>query len=311
MFSYILDYLDRLYCSINKREAFCGKKVIGRLILSAIYHLNNSLCWYYHNVRKDKISSPDNSDYVVSLTTYPARVGIVWKVIEMAANQKGIKENYAICLYLIESEFEGIELPDKIKELQERGLTVKFNKENLKCHNKYYYAFKDYPQKKIVTIDDDLQYNHHSITALVETNKKYPTCIAYNRGNRIIPYAHYKSWPFVENETIPRCDILPTGVGGVLYPPYCCDSLVTNMDVIKQTCLKADDLWLNFNSRLNKTKVVQTGLKSTYMVLPDTIQDFALWATNNDEMLAGNDVQIAQITEWTHQNINCDYFVNL
>lgn len=311
MFANLLDFVDGQYAMTILKPSFRGKKMICRMMLSVIYHVNNLLCWYYHNILKKKIASPEDSQYIVSLTTYPARIPNLWRVMEMAANQKGMKEKYAICLYLIESEFEGIELPREIQELQKRGLVVKFNKENLRCHNKYYYAFKDYPDKTIITIDDDLQYNHHSITALVEMNKKYPTCIAYNRGNKMIPYTPYNSWPFVEDETQPRGDIFPTGVGGVLYPPHCCDALVTNMDVIKRTCLKADDLWLNFNSRLNKTKVVQTGLKSTYMVLPDTSQNFALWATNNDEVLVGNDVQIAKITEWAQQNINCDYFVNL
>ena len=172
MLARLLDFLDGIYPSVNSRAPFFGQKLLRRVILSGIYRINNFLCWYYHNIKKKKISSPDECDYVVSLTTYPARVGNVWRVIEMAANQRGIKDKYAICLYLIESEFEGIDLPAKIKELQARGLTVKFNKENLKCHNKYFYAFKDYPEKTIITIDDDLQYNHHTISKLVMFNKK-------------------------------------------------------------------------------------------------------------------------------------------
>ena len=154
MLARLLDFLDGIYPSVNSRAPFFGQKLLRRVILSGIYRINNFLCWYYHNIKKKKISNPDECDYVVSLTTYPARVGNVWRVIEMAANQRGIKDKYAICLYLIESEFEGIDLPAKIKELQARGLTVKFNKENLKCHNKYFYAFKDYPEKTIITIDE-------------------------------------------------------------------------------------------------------------------------------------------------------------
>lgn len=172
MLARLLDFLDGIYPSVNSRAPFFGQKLLRRVILSGIYRINNFLCWYYHNIKKKKISNPDECDYVVSLTTYPARVSNVWRVIEMAANQRGIKEKYAICLYLIKSEFEGIDLPVKIKELQARGLTVKFNKENLKCHNKYFYAFKDYPEKTIITIDDDLQYNHHTISKLVMFNKK-------------------------------------------------------------------------------------------------------------------------------------------
>lgn len=311
MLAKLLDFLDGIYPSVNAHSPFVGKNLLRRVILSGIYHTNNFLCWYYHNIKKKSISSPEEADYVVSLTTYPARVGNVWRVIEMAANQRGIKEKYAICLYLIKSEFEGIDLPAKIKELQARGLTVKFNEENFKCHNKYFYAFKDYPEKTVITIDDDLQYNHHTISGLIKKNKEYPKCIIYNRGNRILKNEPYNNWPFVENLTCPQHDVFPTGVGGVLYPPHCCNRFVTDMEVIKKTCLRADDLWLNFMSRLNHTKVVQTGLKSTYMVLPDTSQQTALWLVNNDVVQVGNDVQINEITKWSLKELNCDYFVNV
>ena len=311
MLARLLDFLDGIYPSVNSRAPFFGQKLLRRVILSGIYRINNFLCWYYHNIKKKKISNPDECDYVVSLTTYPARVGNVWRVIEMAANQRGIKDKYAICLYLIESEFEGIDLPAKIKELQARGLTVKFNKENLKCHNKYFYAFKDYPEKTIITIDDDLQYNHHTISKLVMFNKKYSGCISFNRGNLIDKDKPYNCWPFIQNMTTPCFNTFPTGVGGVLYPPNSCGSIVTNINVINQTCLRADDLWLNFNSRLKGTKVLQTDLKSTFMVLPDSNQQYALWATNNSSDSNENDKQIASISEWAKQNLNCDFFVNV
>ena len=311
MLARLLDFLDGIYPSVNSRAPFFGQKLLRRVILSGIYRINNFLCWYYHNIKKKKISNPDECDYVVSLTTYPARVGNVWRVIEMAANQRGIKDKYAICLYLIESEFEGIDLPAKIKELRARGLTVKFNKENLKCHNKYFYAFKDYPEKTIITIDDDLQYNHHTISKLVMFNKKYSGCISFNRGNLIDKDKPYNCWPFIQNMTTPCFNTFPTGVGGVLYPPNSCGSIVTNINVINQTCLRADDLWLNFNSRLKGTKVVQTDLKSTFMVLPDSNQQYALWATNNSSDSNENDKQIASISEWAKQNLNCDFFVNV
>ena len=311
MIAKLLDFLDGIYPSVNSRSPFVGQNLLRRVILSGIYHTNNFLCWYYHNIKKKSISSPEEADYVVSLTTYPARVGNVWRVIEMAANQRGIKEKYAICLYLIKSEFEGIDLPAKIKELQARGLTVKFNEENLKCHNKYFYAFTDYPDKTIITIDDDLLYNHHTISKLIKFNKKHSDCIAFNRGNLLIKDNPYKDWPFIHNMTTPCFNAFPTGVGGVLYPPNCCGYTVTNLNVIKQTCLRADDLWLNFNSRLKGTKVVQTDLKSTFMVLPDSNQQYALWATNNSGGSNENDKQIVSISEWAKQELNCDYFVNV
>ena len=92
-------------------------------------------------------------------------------------------------------------------------MTVKFNKENLKCHNKYFYAFKDYPEKTIITIDDDLQYNHRSISGLIKKNKEYPKCITYNLGSFVIKNRPFKSWPDAICQCTPHIDIYPLGVG--------------------------------------------------------------------------------------------------
>lgn len=311
MLASLLDYLDGLYPEIRDKSEFKGKKTICHIILSVLYHLNNFLCWYYHYIDRKKIHSPESCDYVVSLTTYPARVGNVWKVIEMAAHQKGIKDKYAICLYLIKDEFKGIELPKKIKELQARGLTIKFEDENLRCHNKYFYAFKDFPEKTIITIDDDLQYNHYSISGLIKTGKRFPSCIVYNWGCGISKEMPYNDWKAVKNSPKPVSDNLPLGVGGVLYPPHSCNDLVKRADVITQTCLKADDLWLNFNSRLDKTLTIWSGIKSSFLVLPDSNQQTALYKENMDSVISGNDVQIDNISTWSMTNLGCDYFVNV
>lgn len=311
MLPFLLDFFDGLYPQVLNYKLFFGKKILLKVLLSAIYHVNNILCWYYHNIKRKQIFTPEESSYIVSLTTYPARMNNLWRVIEMVANQRGMEDKYAIIVNLIEGEFEGKELPHKIQELQQRGLIVRFHKENLRCHNKYFFTFRDYPEKTVITVDDDLQYNHHTVSSLISIGKKHPNCIIYHRGNRVIPYTPYNDWPFVNDETLPQTDILPTGVGGVLYPPHCCHKLVTDMEIIKATCLKADDLWLNFMSRLNNTKVVQTGLKSTFMLLPDTSQNTSLWSVNNDVVLVGNDVQIAKITEWAKTTFDSDYFVNI
>ena len=70
-------------------------------------------------------------------------------------------------------------------------------------------------------------------------------------------------------------------------------------------------MWLNFSSRMNQTYVVQTSFKSTYMVLPDSTQENALWKTNTNIEIAGNDKQISQISDWAKETFECDFFVSL
>ena len=310
----LLDYLDGLYPQILAKPEFRGKKLICRVVLSLIYRINNLLCWYYHTIDKNRMPSPEECDYVVSLTTYPARIGNLWRVIEMLFHQKGIKEKYAVCLYLIEEEFNGIPLPKKIVELQERGLVIKFEKENLRCHNKYFYAFQEFPDKCVITVDDDLQYNHRTVSALVEVHKGFPKCIVFNRGNIIVPqqsFNKFGSWIPYTTPREPRFDVCPAGVGGVLYPAHSYSMRIFDAQTIRETCLSADDMWLNFMCRLQGTKVVCTGLKTTYMVLPDTSQANALYLTNVTEGESGNDKQIKNISEWAKRELECDFYVNL
>ena len=310
----LLDYLDGLYPQILAKPEFRGKKLICRIVLSLIYRINNLLCWYYHTIDKNRIPSSEECDYVVSLTTYPARIGNLWRVIEMLFHQKGIKEKYAVCLYLIEEEFNGIPLPKKIVELQERGLVVKFEKENLRCHNKYFYAFQEFSDKCVITVDDDLQYNHHTISALVTAHKKFPNFVIYNRGNIIASqqsFNKFGSWESFMIPDEPRIDICPAGVGGVLYPPKSYSKHIFNIQVIKNTCLCADDMWLSFMCRLQGTYMVCTGLKTTYMVLPDTSQSNALYLTNVTEEGSGNDRQIKNISEWAMRTFGCDFYINV
>ena len=307
----LLDYMDGLYPKVLNNDKVLFKKEICRISLSIRYHTNKILCWYYQNIRKKHLPSPEECDYIISLTTYPARMDNVWRVIEMMFNQRDIQEKYAVYLSLIEEEFDGIDLPKEIKDLEKRGLVVRFNKTNLRCHNKYFYAFREFPEKTIITVDDDLQYNHHTVAALIKNSKIYHKCIIYNRGNRIIKYTPSNEWPFNTRFHEPSFEYFPNGVGGVLYPPHCCHRLVTDEEIIRKTCIKADDVWLNFMSRLNGTKVVCTGLASTFMILPDTDQKHALWASNNDSIIMGNDTQINNISNHFTNMLSCDYFTNI
>lgn len=313
MLARLLDCLDAAYAKQQQRPDSNWKQIKSRVLLSMLYHLNKFLCWYYHTISKRTLHALEECDYVVSLTTYPARIDNLWRVLEIIFHQHDLKEQYAVCLYLIEDEFKGIELPQSIKDLQKRGLTVKFEKENLKCHNKYFYAFQDFPNKNVITIDDDLQYNHHTISALVNTHKKFPKAVVYNRGAIITRASlnQFDAWARSKEPMTERKDVCPTGVGGVLYPPKSCSEHLLNNAIIRRTCLQADDMWLSFNERLAGSLMVYTGLASAFTILPDSNQENALYLSNVLGETSGNDIQIKQISEWATKELGCDFYVNI
>ena len=102
---------------------------------------------------------------------------------------------------------------------------------------------------------------------------------------------------------------MPTGIGGVFYPSHNFEGTpIFDVEAIKSTCLNGDDLWLNFMTRLNGHKVVQTSF-STGLVTILSSQDSALHKENVGE--DRNDKQIKMISQWAEKNLSCNYYVNL
>lgn len=197
--------------------------------------------------------------YLVSLTTFPARIEKVCLTIESILQQKYPPD--AIILWLYKGEFNGKSLlPQRLLNLEKRGLQIRFCEENLMPHKKYFYAMMEYPGTTVITVDDDIIYPPDMLSNLIETSNKYPDAICcsiarhINNGRTImIPYDH---WNDIMDTTQPRYDLLAIGAGGTLFPPGSLNSELFNLIILKERALKADDLWLKIMSLLNKTKIV-------------------------------------------------------
>lgn len=206
------------------------------------------------------IGVDETSPYIVSLTSFPARIGSVWITVLTLLRQT-VKPS-KIILWLGSDEFEAIEkLPKKLLDLQRYGLEIRFC-DNLYPHKKYYYSMLEYSSKMIITVDDDIFYPETLIEQLDNCHKNYPGCVACN-------WAHMIS--FSENETInpydlwesgtsecgPSMKLLAVGFGGVLYPRNVMHEDVFKKEVFMKICPKTDDLWLKCMSALNDVKVVR------------------------------------------------------
>jgi hypothetical protein len=243
---------------------------------------------------------------VISLTSFPARINKVWLTIESIMRQT--IEPDVIVLWLGRDEFEGIDsLPKSLKRQQKRGLSIEFC-EDLKSHKKYYYAFQKFKNDLIITVDDDVHYPNFMIEKLVELHEEFPTSICCNRAHLITlneegKLNKYKGWlknPKQING--PTKALLPTGVGGVLYPPNSVDEEVFNKENIKKLCLFADDIWLKVMSLKKGTSVVKTENFPRRLFTVAFTQKIALWKKN---VINGrNDLQLTKILEYYHLNLN-------
>ncbi|OUP86225.1 hypothetical protein B5F07_02750 [Lachnoclostridium sp. An169] len=255
-----------------------------------------------------------NNKVVVSLTSHPGRINIVGKTIDTLINQtvKPLK----IVLWLSEEEF-----PNKKKDLP-GSLIVKQNlcdffeiqwvKDDLKPHKKYFYAMQKYKENPIIIVDDDIYYDEHLVENLLDSYNKFPDCISAMRTNLIGfrrdgSIMDYEGWIMEYRilQDTPSTQLVPTGVGGVLYPPHALPEEAFDSEAIKKNCLFCDDLWLKIWASHAKLKIVMPEHFCVEKIIENS-QDVALWkmnvrqGNNNDESLA----RILQHYENTTGNLN-------
>ena len=200
------------------------------------------------------------SDVIVSMTSYPGRINSVWKAVDSIFYQK--EKPQLICLYLSEEEFPNrrADLPQRLLGYEKLGLKILFREHNLMAHNKYYYAFREYPKKLIITIDDDFYYSTNLISNLLDIHKTYQDSICSNTLHVITfsltqKFLPYSQWSQRHINQLPSHLNLALGYNGVLYPRFDYNKDFFDMNLIKELSLKADDLWLKANEIVNNIKV--------------------------------------------------------
>jgi len=239
---------------------------------------------------------------IVSLTTYPKRIGLLGPVLDSIYAQT--RKADEVVLWLAEEQFPGKEadLPENLLQLvAEKKLTVRWC-EDLKPHKKYFFALQEYSNDLVVTVDDDLLYPKDMLDALYRSYLLYPeavsTCRAHlmlvSEQNEIMPYS---TWIQETDQCIyePSMQLLATGGAGVLYPPNLLRREFFNAEAIKEHCLWADDLWLKVMQLMSDVPVVVARPHEQLHYLPDS-QEEALHRLNVGKN--HNDVQLESVSRW-------------
>lgn len=242
---------------------------------------------------------------IVSLTSYPVRIPDLWKVIETILHQT-VKPD-KIVLYLTKSQIGSIDkLPKSLLKLQSRGLEIQLLEEEIRSHTKYYGAFKQYPNDIVITIDDDLFYRTDLIENLLKWHQIYPNTIIANWVKEILPSTDkYKEWPDCSDSKLSNRFLL-LGVSSVLYPPHCMYKDIFNVQMIKDLCLTADDVWLSCMALLQKTPIYFTGYKFGH--IPVFIKNnTTLLSVNNNR----NQIQIDNLNKYYHKLIGVRPFIDI
>ena len=247
---------------------------------------------------------PVRGDVVVSLTSYPARIGTLHSVVESILGQT-VRPG-RILLWLSEEQFPGREddLPEELLELRSRGLEIRFCDDDLKPHKKYFYAMQEFPDSAVITVDDDMAYPPDTVERLLESYRLFPGAVSAMRVIRITvdggDLAPYSEWDYKDNSFYrnPSAKAMATGVGGVLYPPGIIPDAAFDSEAIKSTCLFGDDLWLKLHESEEGVPTVLAAPSRDLEFLEGT-QETSLWYRNKND--SGNDVQIRRIQEWSSE----------
>lgn len=242
--------------------------------------------------------------YIVSLTSFPARIDQIWISIECILRQTFKPDS--IYLWLAEDQFPEKVLPKNLTDLQARGLTIKFCADDLKAHKKYHYTMLLHPKDNIITVDDDLYYDENLLKNLITIHQENPNLIATNRAHKITfdksgTILPYKKWEHVTVDSVPSHIIMQTGGCGTLYPPNALIEKAFDKQLIKQLCFYADDVWLKVMSILSNKKVVTNRKYNKDHLSISTTQREKLVKTN--VISGGNDTQLKNLLEYFNIDI--------
>jgi hypothetical protein len=254
-----------------------------------------SIKFFIVNVLSKKHVELDvDSNLHISLTTYNKRLSKVYLTIESLFCQSVCPSS--ITLWLSNADvLNG--LPSSIKRLQARGLTVQFYDENIRSYKKLYYSYLLHANDvnaKIITVDDDVFYPVGMLGMLYNAyvEKEGVICfrghyITFDKNSELLPY---KNWSSNINDQTKGAHLLPTGVGGVLYPINSLHGLKDQKNDFINICPTADDIWFKFltlNNHFKSHRVFKNNFHPTPILSFDMkgLEKKNVFEGKNDEQL--------------------------
>ncbi len=183
-------------------------------------------------------------DLVVSLTTFPPRIGKAHLVIQSLLHQS--LRPRKIVLYLSLSEFPDRVVPRALARLEGDRFAIRYVGENLKPYKKLLFALDEFPESWIATFDDDQLLPQDCLARLWDAASANPGTIISTVARRAVvkdgEFLPYLEWPKVRSGE-PSFWLVPLGTCGVLYPPGSLHPLTGDRRLIQELAPVQDDLW--------------------------------------------------------------------
>lgn len=244
----------------------------------------------FQRMRLNHLSCPE---IIVSLTSYPARIGTINQVIETILQQSLPADK--VILWLAPEQFPNKEsdLPAELLEQTNRGLTIDWY-HDIRSYKKLIPTLKKYPEAIIVTIDDDNLYHPNWLKELFEEyckRKDEKVIISHNVTRLYMHDESLNSCPapiFLDEKS--HCDpgiVQPSafnkirGCGGVFYPPHCLHESIFDEDYFMSQAPTSDDIWFHVCALKQGFKVVSLPVGRHCLNLIPGTQETALCRIND------------------------------
>jgi len=247
-----------------------------------------------------------NRRIIVTLTSFPKRIDNVWMVIECMLRQTVMPDK--IVLWLSKNQFNRLEvLPVSLTSRISEVFEIRLVDGDIRSHKKYSYAFGEFSDEYVITIDDDIFYPPYMIEENIKGREKNPDSVI-GRYCLIMNYKEdgslmsYNEWD--EDYDVEQPNSFFGSGGGTLFVPSELYKDTTRSELAYNLAPLADDVWLNAMARLTGLRIV---IISKELLLPII--------TKNDERLtqinvydSKNDQQINAIIDYYKKCLGVDPF---
>jgi len=218
-------------------------------------------------------------ELVVSLTSYPGRFGMIELTLKSLLDQTVRPDR--LVLWIAHDEYD--QLPPAVLALQNDIFSVR-QCENLRNFKKILPSLEAFPGAFIVICDDDTYYPEDWLNGLVNAyDPEEPSIVcyrchrlSYTPEGRLAPYRSWRRNAADDNDGSLVRDLLPTGNGGVLYPPGSLPPETNNLELIRQLSATSDDVWLYFMWRNNGWSIKR---------VPGPPREFTEWSGTQEQAL--------------------------
>lgn len=303
----MVDFFVKIYLILPKIPERCGLLYVSRGVRGTLrICINWALALWFFCTRPFMSPGIDkNATFIVSLTSFPARINTVSLCIETLLRQK--KKPRVVVLWLSEEQFPSkASLPKSLLRQESRGLRIEFRKGDIRSHKKYFYAFREYRRLHVITVDDDVLYSSRLTQELSAASESNPGQIIGNQVKRILVkdgvITQYLDWPTIQSSN-GRAVNIPVGVGGVFYPANVLCEDFLRIERFMKLAPQADDLWLGIGAMLSSAAVVPSGKKELEQIPLTIFSNQTLFSSNG---LGGNDIQMDGILDWVKDALGRD-----